>query len=175
VSRPVLAITVRQPRATCIAEGWCQVEGRSEPFDPQLVGAYVAIHASRDCNAAIYQRLLNEGRAYGIPARAMPAPEEIPLGAVVAVARVLGAVQVEAGSDFYENKVTRRIGDIPQRRIDRLRRDRWIEARRWVWVLDEATKLKVPIPAIGYPKVWHLHPQEAALVRSAWADARRTK
>ncbi|KKN02529.1 hypothetical protein LCGC14_1116750 [marine sediment metagenome] len=94
----VRALTIHQPHAWAIAQGWKDVENRTWPAPGYLLGEWVAIHASKsfdDVGADTFANLMHRtGR------RALIDGLEDVRGAIVAVVRLEGSVLSEASPWF---------------------------------------------------------------------------
>ena len=134
------AITLHQPWASLVAEGIKTIETRSWCPPRALIGERLAIHAGRtvvkDCGpsqAAI-------ARFYG-----QEWLRTVPVGAVVAVAAVIGAYRVDRRDHdrAYCGEQTIPIdphGDF--------------SPGRWLWVLEDIQQVTPPVLARGMPGIW---------------------
>jgi hypothetical protein len=91
----ILGLTVHQPWADLISDGYKHIENRSWRPPDHLIGHFIAIHAGKvyDPLAAIIVR-----QRFGIPVKCDP---EIQLGAIVAVARLEAIVTDSEDPWFY--------------------------------------------------------------------------
>lgn len=116
---PLFALTLQQPWATAVRELGKRIENRSWRPPEHLVGEIIAIHAGR---------VFDEAGADWLAARTgkMTTSGNVPLGAVVALARV-EAVLMDS-------------------------EDLWFSGP-YGWILSEVTPLE-PIPCRGRPQLW---------------------
>lgn len=132
------ALSLQQPWADAIASGLKPVENRTWPPWPGVLGETIAIHASaspRRSAEAQYRRLA--GRA----ARPL---RDMPLGCVIATARVVGALHVSSG---------RAVGDLTERQRSRVLSSPWTEGP-WAWLLDQVRALDASVPCRGALSLW---------------------
>lgn len=149
------AITLWQPWASLIADGYKTFETRSWSASPHIVGQRIAIHAAArptryddiwHFRAELwhYNRLL-------LPTNSLLTRhirEELPHGAIVAIARLVKCVEMpwpqfyaEVGSDLAQRiRKDARYGDFT--------------AGRYAWFLEDIQKLDEPIPATGARGFW---------------------
>ena len=150
------ALTLHQPWASLIAEGPKTVETRSWPAPPWLVGQRIAIHAGkrkyriRERDDPEMYRAISQmhGSAW---------QDGIPLGAVVATARLAGCFRVTGWSGNGE-PVLEGTGN----GAEGIRPDLFGDFRtgRWLWVLDNIRRLEPPAPAIGRRMLWDWEPDD---------------
>lgn len=133
------AITLIQPWATCIADFGKRVENRTWMYPrAALSGKYIAIHAGKTMDAWVYAELVAEGT--------LPLMLHIPLGAVVAVCMLGGAV--------------RRVEELPDP-----------EQARWFcgpfgWLLTDVIPIE-PVPCRGSQGFWDLPAEVEEAVHAA--------
>ena len=131
------AITILQPWASLIARGHKRIETRgwyTEHRGP------IAIHAGKS-------------REYAWVVRGNPYDQlglaDLPLGAVVATARLVACVRITR-SDTYQTADGRL-------RVELTAHERALGDHtpgRWAWVLDDVQRLPDPIPARGKQGLW---------------------
>ena len=121
------AITLTQPWASLVALGWKHVETRSWKTDYR---GPVAIHAAKAFPAA-GRRFAAEERLVG------RLPEILPLGAIIATARLIYVVRTEA-TDV--SPLERRLGDFGP--------------GRYAWFLADVEPLSEPVPIRGALGLW---------------------
>ena len=148
--RPILGLSVRQPWAHYIVRGPKRVENRTWAPPAWMLGGYVAIHAAKKrdevelrCAQAFVKRL----RAAGKIADGAIAPakvRDLPLGAVVGVARVAG----------WETR-----SDDPRH-----------EAGCIGWQLADVVAI-APVRCRGHQGLWELPDDVLATVRARWKAA----
>lgn len=157
------ALTLLQPWATLIA-GWDglpvgrrkRIENRSWRPPQALIGQRLAIHAGKgvdDEGVADVEDLLDAE---------LP---DLPSGAIVAVATVVGAVQLEG--DRVQHIMGGRPSWAPDHVDDLARRrdDYWL-CGPIGWLLDDVHTLPTPVPARGAQGLWTLPSDvEAAVLR----------
>jgi hypothetical protein len=171
VTRPrfLQALTLVQPWATCVADCGKWIENRDWPPPSTLFGQYLAIHAAKRCDPADYAAVSAERVKLGIPKGALPAPEQMPLGVIVAVARLRAAVRVDV-RDFGQLHVQETRGEPPEQLVAKAIASPWAKGI-WLWLLDDVFRLPTPLPHRGMQKLWVVQPHEHELVRLAWREA----
>ena len=129
--KAILGLTLHQPWADLISEGYKCIENRTWKPPEELIGCYIAIHAGKvyDPLAAFIVQ-----QRFGIQ---MKCDEEIPLGAIVAVAR-LEAVLTDSDDPWFYGP--------------------------YGWVLSDVTPIE-PIPCRGARKLWALSEETLQQVR----------
>lgn len=133
-------LTIHQPWASAIAVGPKRIENRGvhPPFG--LIGNMLGIHAGKrvDGDGLIACRELG----FEID------PDAMPIGGIIAVARVDGWV---TSRDF-----TLAGGPQSHERIAGLRQDPWFNPQPWNvgWVLSDVVALPTPVPCRGMQDVW---------------------
>jgi len=122
---PLLALTLQQPWANAVRDLGKRTENRSWPPPQRVLGQFIAIHAGMS---------FREDAADWIAARSgrMLTRQNVPLGAVVALARVIKVVQEHPGDPWF-------VGP-------------------YGWVLDDVVPL-TPVPCRGRQQLWRV-PQE---------------
>ena len=152
--QPMRALTLHQPWASLIALGYKTTETRSWPAPKTLVGSRVAIHAAR--------RRPRRSEWNIRVANAM-AGRDLPLGAIVATARVDGCVRVLSNgfakmsepADPGRVRVVDRFGQ-EHRDAYQMVSDPYgdYSEGRWIWLLSRVRPVKPPIEATGNRGVW---------------------
>ena len=136
----VKALSLHQPWATLIAAGVKNIETRSWPPPRSLIGQRIAIHAAkkvvafpdtpayREFNDAVNNALGHDwlGR--------------IPTGAVVAIATLQNARQIQGDTAIPQGDELL-FGDFTP--------------VRWMWELSDVQPLDPPIPARGHQGLWN--------------------
>jgi hypothetical protein len=166
---PLLALTLWQPWAWCIAHGTKRVENREWPPPETLLGHRFAIHAGRHYDAAGVALLTDRRSALGLAPGEPPPEHEIVRGAIVAVATLAGAVRVtrrEAGASVAK----RWLGHLDAARIAMVERDPWTQGA-WGWLLEDVVAIE-PVSCPGNRKLWIVPAPIAEAVRAAEAAAR---
>lgn len=139
------ALTLQQPWATCIAHHGKDIENRTWLPHQRVIGQRIAIHAGKRYRRDI-ARSLEEGVA-GCPLLG-ELLEDVPLGAVVAVARVRGYALIGEGLAGWSSGLSE----------DDYRRA--LESPWWVgpvgWLLGDVEPLVEPVPARGRQGLWRL-------------------
>jgi hypothetical protein len=170
---PLSALTVWQPWAWAIAGGWKQLENRDWPPPAVLIGKWFAIHAGRqhDEEAAAYLEARKE--QLGLPG-APPPGGQMTLGAIVAVARVAGAVQVEEVFDdpYGVGRLQARkvLGQLSMLDGSAAAASPWATGP-WLWVLRDIVPI-APVPCRGFQRLWTVPDDVAGKVREAYRAAR---
>ena len=156
------AVTLHQPWASLIAHGYKTTETRGWPAPQALVGSRVAIHAAkRRPRRTEWNRQVAEiaGRM------------EMPLGAIVATARVDGCVRVLSNgfaklsepADPGRVWVVDRLGQ-EHRDAYQMSSDPYgdYSEGRWIWLLSRVRPVEPPVVVVGKRGVWILPPQAQA-------------
>jgi len=131
---PLLALTLQQPWASAVRDLGKRTENRSWPAPKRAVGSIIAIHAGQT---------FHEDAADWLAARTgrMLTRSNVPLGAVVALARVVEVVQ-ESSDDM------------------------WFFGP-YGWVLDDVVAL-TPVPCRGRPQVWAVPEMVRRVIELQW-------
>ena len=158
------AITLHQPWASLIARGHKTTETRGRPAPQSLVGSRIAIHAAR---RRPRRNEWNDQVAEAVEGR------NLPLGVIVATARVDGCVRVlSAGfasisepADPGKVWVVDRFGQ-EHRDAHRMNSDPYgdYSEGRWIWLLSRVRPVEPPIEATGKQGIWILPPHVQALL-----------
>ena len=166
---PLLALTLWQPWAWCIAHGTKRVENRNWPPPESLVGQRFAIHAGRRYDTPGAASLAARSADFGLLAGQPPGESDIVRGALVAIARLVGAVRVaRAPSGAFVAK--RWLGELGPDLVREVEQSPWTQGV-WGWLLDDVVAIP-PIPCPGNRKLWTVPPQLAAAARAAGSAAR---
>ena len=157
------AVTVRQPWAGCIAHIGKNVENRTWPVPPHLIGATVAVHAGKTVErhpvlsvpdgekfATLFAspaewdawRLWNLGRTRRDEANW---PPKLATGAIVAVATLAGCHQHVTGETCGDGSYAYGIICSP-----------WARPDQWHWQLADVRPLPSPVPCNGSYGLWPL-------------------
>ena len=130
------ALTIWQPWCWCITdvpERWAKrVENRTWPPPAGMIGHEIALHAGRRYDDDAAAQILE---VFGL---AVPAPQEIPRGTIVGVARIVTVI-TESIDPWFGGPVG--------------------------WVLDNVRRLEQPIQCRGAQGLWTLPPDVESLVR----------
>jgi hypothetical protein len=170
------ALTLWQPWAYVVAGGWKPVENRDWPPPAWLLGRYFAVHAGARYSEADALWMRDERERLGLP-HAPPAEHGIARGAIVAVARLAGAVELEpaepisievarSGAPPPARRVRQTFGQLSADQVERVRASPWTSGP-WAWLLEDV----VAVPAVacrGAQKLWAVPDEVADLVRDAW-------
>jgi hypothetical protein len=140
------ALTIWQPWADAIAFGDKDVENRSWPAPPWIIGVRICIHAGREIDpAAVPPR----GRSW--PAPQLPGGQRV-RGAVIATAVVAGCHhERQCGGSLCSP---------------------WAAARQWHWELSDRHALAVPVKARGFQRLWRLPPGVSRAALALNSDGR---
>lgn len=124
VPEPLLALTIHQPWATAVTDLGKRIENRSWPPPRTAVGGWLAIHAGL---------AFDESGADWVASRTgrMTTKTSVPRGAIVALARVKGAVRRSS--------------------------DMWFSGP-YGWQLDEVIPVE-PLPCRGRQRLWKVPPE----------------
>lgn len=143
---PIYGLTIHNPWAWTIAEGFKPVENRDWKPPAQLIGGYLAIHAGKtyDSEAA---DLITDRLGIIIPNRG----EDLPRCAIIAVARLARVIESHE--------------ELPREQ------QIWFSGK-YGWVLDDVRKIE-PVRVLGKQKLWSLPTPVLAEVRVRWAQTKR--
>ena len=155
------ALTVMQPWAWAIAQGFKAVENRK--WSTKYRGP-LAIHAG------ISQRWIEDGRqflfdqscAFDRPEWKMPEEESLDFGAIVAVVDVVDCITL-AKLERESRGLERIVPSIPAQQL------RAFAGGPCCWILDNVRKLPEPIPCKGAQQLWFVPDDVAAAVHHAIA------
>jgi hypothetical protein len=146
----VKAITLTQPWATLVAIGAKRFETRS--WQPSHLGR-IAIHAASDMPAWAHDVVATNQAMRRLLDERQLTLEELPRGAVVAIARLRWA---EPTSCVYLPDMLERLGARQERELGNFGEG------RWAWFLDDVRPLREPIPARGALGLWEWRLPEPA-------------
>ncbi len=152
------ALTLYQPWASLIAEGPKTVETRSWPAPISVIGQRIAIHAGKRQVRITGENDPELHRAITL-AHGPQWQKNLPLGAVVATAKLTGCFRVTGwnrdGKLDLEGFGTGAESIVPDLFGD-------FRVERWLWVLEEIEKLDPPEPATGRRMLWEWEPDAGA-------------
>ncbi len=159
------ALTLHQPWAQLMVWGFKNVETRSWAAPRNLIGQRVAIHAGKweprptDWNIEIQRIVLQ--RAGG--------SHSMPMGAVVATARLVECMQVVSEPDSVGLVSCRgfgELGDEAEYEVT-IKTDTYgdFSVGRWLWVFQDVRHIE-PVPINGRQGVWSLPAALAAELES---------
>jgi hypothetical protein len=102
---PLLALTLQQPWASAVRDLGKRIENRSWPAPQRVLGQFIAIHAGMS---------FREDAADWLAARTgrMLTRQNVPLGAVVALARVVEVVQEHPDDPWFVGPYGWVLGDV---------------------------------------------------------------
>lgn len=144
------AISLHQPWASLIALGLKHYETRS------WLTSYrgkLAIHAAKRPIDYYGRQLLNKVLlGANLPPGQRPFPEQLPLGCVVAVCRLIDCRLMVEDFSRSSNKETR-IGIIEQTELEKALGD-W-RSGRYAWKLDNIVALPKPVGVSGRQGLWN--------------------
>lgn len=95
------ALSIRQPWAYFILCGkpWAKdVENRSWPAPPDMIGAWFQIHAPKECTLKEFAEACDF--AIGAGALMLPTYDELPLGGIVGIARLVKSTRISESKWF---------------------------------------------------------------------------
>lgn len=124
------SLSLTQPWASAVALGMKTVETRSWATNYR---GPIAIHAAKG-----YPRRAREF-ASGLRDWGIPVPADLPLGAVVATARLVSVERTEVVMTELD-ELERLFGDY--------------SPGRWAWFLADVVPLRAPVPAVGHLGLW---------------------
>ena len=142
------AITVCQPWAWLIAEGYKPVENRPSPFQWRgMVNTDVAIHAglSREFFTDHAWSMVRHAEREKPAHARLTGPSELVYGAVVAVAYVRAVVSAEAARTWFKGSANAL---------------EYIDGP-WCIILERVRKLAAPVACRGYQGAWVVPPDVA--------------
>ena len=155
VDATMRGLTLYQPWATLIALGLKMCETRGHPSPPGLKGRRIAIHAGK-----------RKPRADEMNDEVLAAIESeiLPLGAIVATARLDGCARIISAGFAGIDEVDAEPGRVwvlepdglEQRDAYQIRREPYGDFRegRYVWLLSDVMRVSPPVPARGYMGFW---------------------
>lgn len=128
------ALSLYQPWASLIAEGYktCETRARRAPKNAQ--GEVIAIHASKTEDTDF--RLNDEEVVHAL------GKDPLPKGTIVAVARLKDCIPTEKS---WPGPLEDHFGDY--------------SSGRWAWRLEDVQPLTEPLPCRGQPILWELGPK----------------
>ncbi len=131
---PLMALTLQQPWASAVRDLGKHTENRSWPAPERVLGHFIAIHAGRT---------FREEAADWLAARTgrMLTRQNVPLGAVVALARVVEVVQEHPGDPWF--------------------------AGPYGWVLGEVMAL-TPVHCRGHQQLWNVSAEVRTEIETQW-------
>lgn len=137
-SAPALrGLTPWQPWAYAVCRLGKRIENRPWAPWPAIIGQVIAIHAAAKVDPAEERRVADALAGRGL---ALPPPESLPRGAIVATARVVGCVRASADPWFFGP---------------------------FGWQLADVVALPGPIACRGMQGLWPVPPDVAARVLSS--------
>jgi hypothetical protein len=132
------ALTLWQPYATLIAIGSKRVETRSWHTLHYEGRPWIGIHAAKR-TPKVELRLAFQGPVIRAALTAHKiTPADLPHGAIVAVARLVGCGSAADTDRFTWNE----------------QGQGWFGPGRWAWMLDDVRQLPTPVPATGAQGLW---------------------
>lgn len=143
------ALTLIQPWAYAVCHLGKNIENRTWPAPKWILGQHLAIHAGKK---------FDEDDADDIRFElGLKVPDAVPMGAIVAVARVAGAAEVVEGASD--------LGLPPEYR------GKW-SSGPWCWLLTELVVLPHPIECRGKQGLWPVEGCTLDMVREQWQAGR---
>ena len=138
------ALTIRQPWAQAVALGLKRIETRGRPLPPALLGQRIAIHAGLAATRKEREQfdfaVRDWGQGITFALAGFTDFEDLPLGAIVATARLVRCATAEILLRSELTPMERSWGDYGP--------------GRWGWVLDDVLPLARPVPAKGALGFW---------------------
>lgn len=150
----MVAITVHQPWAYAIARLGKAVENRDWMPHARNLGRPMAIHAGKK---------LDEEAVLDLRAEGMAVPDEMALGAVVAVARLIGIVEIETNDGGC--RVVASMRPEAEVREAALSHDALWFCGRYGWVFGRRVELPEPVACRGAQGLWPLPADVETAVR----------
>ncbi|HUY26192.1 MAG TPA: hypothetical protein VMV27_02125 [Candidatus Binataceae bacterium] len=144
------ALTLTQPWATLVAQGFKCIETRSWATNYR---GLLAIHAAKTFPRAC-RELLAE------PAFQVLQDANLPLGAVIGICRLHQCLRMPEGIVNFRAWIERRFGQVTAPELEVQRGD--FSPGRFAWDLRFARELDVPIPAKGMLGLWEWRPPAEA-------------
>ncbi len=149
-SHNLRALTVKDPWATLIAIGAKQIETRS--YRTRHRGL-VALHSSKAFSSEDQALCFQEPVRSALERAGMRSPADLPRGAVIAVAEIVGCNQVPDGQGWEGS-----IPSEPERSFG------FYSPGRWMWRLQGVHRLPEPVQCRGMLGLWQLPPEVLAAV-----------
>ena len=149
------ALTLHQPWAQLMVWGLKNIETRSWPAPKGLIGQRIAIHAGKrrprptDWNIEVQRAVLRRGGG----------SHTMPMGAVVATAKLIECMQVMSEPDSSGLVICRgfgELGDEPEYDAT-IMTDSYgdFSVGRWLWVFQDLRRVE-PVPINGHQGAWTL-------------------
>ena len=133
------ALSLKQPWLWAITDLDKRIENRTWKPNYNAIGKRIALHASKKDDPK------GENAIFHISGAELP-PEDVPRGAIVATAKVIGWID-DAG-----------FGDVPSPCLGHLVDNKWFFGPIG-WILEDVQKLDEPIPCRGALGLWEV-PEE---------------
>ena len=143
------AITLHQPWASLIAHGVKTIETRSWMPSWSAVGRPLAIHAGK--RVARAEALHPDTLAAIVGLYGQDWRNDIPVGAVVAIARLSGAYQVVR--DTGDGRVIAARSGVGRAEVWPVDSHGDFSPGRWLWILEDVRRVE-PVAAIGRQGLW---------------------
>lgn len=134
------ALTLWQPMAWAISDFTKRIENR--PWKPWAGVTTIAIHAGMKYHREHAEQIWE---AFGVEP---PSRADLPRGAIVAVAEIVGCIDGEDENDPHHE-----LAESP-----------WF-CGPYGWILDNVRRLPDPVPCLGALGLWGLGPEREAAVR----------
>ena len=133
------ALSLYQPWATLIAEGFKSTETRPKRAPKNADGEVIAIHASKTQDDEFRYNDPDVVNLLGL--------EPLPSGAIVAIARLKDCIPTE---NCLTTPQEEHFGNFAP--------------GRWAWRFEDVQPLTEPVPCRGQPIVWEIGPELTAVV-----------
>ena len=161
------AVTLPQPHATLIALGVQTIHTSTRTAPSSAVGERIAIHAGTQVlnltqaragweKFHVDQYLATKGQRY-----ALELFDPLPLGAVVATARLTACLPIVDGAedpvpriDFTDDGTVWEVTTDGHNAITDQLPFGDFSPGQWAWMLDDVQPLDEPVPATGRPGLW---------------------
>jgi hypothetical protein len=143
MSEPLYALTLWQPHATLMAIEAKIIETRHWPAPRWLIGQPLAIHAAKTPPPGFRDTCRRPEILAALKGAGYLTPQELPLGEVLCVVRVLGCAYTETLANGL--------------RADELAFGNYTPGR-WGWVTELLHRFEPGIPARGAQSLWRWTP-----------------
>lgn len=162
----IRGLTIYPPWSELVADGLKPIENRGWTPWPSMLGRYLAVHASLRYDVEGADFIDRNPARFGM--RRAPRLEDCKHGGIIAVARLVGWVEIGAHGAGQHKVITMLPGHSFVWETD----GRWLLGR-YGWVLRDAVRFE-PVPCRGKQGLWKLDPDVYEKVRRRYDRARLT-
>lgn len=153
------AVTAPQPLAWAIAAGHCPVLMSDTRPDMRHEGTLIGIHAGLGSRRAHASATMERWVSVMGPLD-VAVPADLPTGALIGVARLVGVVRAGMISGQFQRMAGRAVSDSMPAELNARIRTWWRSGSKWGLLLAEAVLLPEPIPMRGAGGVWRIQDRE---------------